>query len=133
MSGEPPRPGWLTRWRPGLSRTAGALSGAITGLFTGRRLDAALLAELEERLIAADLGVHAAARITQKLAKTRAGTEMGAEEVRAALADEIAALLAPAEGALDLGRAKPFVILVVGVNGTGKTDRKSTRLNSSHR
>ncbi len=114
--------GWLARVRHGLSRTSSRLSQGITELFTKRKLDDAALEELEELLIAADLGVAAAARITQRLAKSRFDQEVSPDEVRGALAEEIAELLGPIARPLrpDPDR-KPHVVLVVGVNGSGKT------------
>jgi len=116
------KPGWLTRLRAGLSRTASQLTGGIAAALTRRRLDQETLDGLEEALIAADLGVAAAARLTANLAKDRFDKEIGDEEVREALADDIAGILAPVAKPLvpDPAR-KPHVVLVVGVNGSGKT------------
>ena len=126
MSGEnaPPedKSGWLGRLSRGLSRTSAKLSGGITELLTKRRLDDEALEELEELLIAADLGVGTAAKLCQRLAKTRFNQEIAPDEVRAALADEIAAILAPVAQTITIDQAhKPHVILVCGVNGSGKT------------
>ena len=116
------RRGLLGRLAAGLRRTSASLSGGIGAIFTGRRLDEAALEELEELLIAGDLGAATAAELTAELARQRFGAEVSALEVRRALADQIAALLAPVEGALAIDeRARPHVILVAGVNGTGKT------------
>ena len=116
------RPGFLGRLRSGLSRSTEKLSGSITGLFTKRKLDDAALEELEETLIAADLGVAAAGRIVAAFRRTRFGREVSDEEVKAALAEEIAAILAPVAQPLVIEPAlAPHVVLVVGVNGTGKT------------
>ena len=114
--------GWLARLKQGLARSSARLSDGIAGIFTRRRLDDTTLAELEELLIGADLGVTLAAEATQTLRKTRFDQEVTPEEVRTALAEEIARRLAPAAKplALDLA-ARPFVVLVVGVNGSGKT------------
>ena len=114
--------GLLARLKAGLRRTSNSLTGGIGAIFTGRRLDDAALEELEELLIAGDLGAATAAELTATLAQQRFGKEVTAAEVRQALADQIADLLAPVEGflAIDDG-AKPHVILVAGVNGTGKT------------
>ncbi|GAB4181518.1 MAG: hypothetical protein OHK0024_20490 [Thalassobaculales bacterium] len=111
---------WLSRLKSGLSRSAGRLKDGIAGLFAGRRLDAATLGELEELLIAADLGVATSARLVDALRKLPA--DSGEAAVRAALAQAIAAVLAPVARPLALVPArKPHVVLVVGVNGTGKT------------
>lgn len=114
--------GWLARLRSGLSKSADRVGGAISDVFTKRKLDQAALDELEDILIRGDLGVATAARLTTALAKGRFDKEVTDGEVREALADEIAALLEPAAKPLVVdGRAKPFVILVCGVNGSGKT------------
>ena len=114
--------GLLARLKAGLRRTSNSLTGGIGAIFTGRRLDDAALEELEEVLIAGDLGVATAAELTATLAQQRFGKEVTAGEVRQALADQIADLLAPVEGTLAIENdAKPHVILVAGVNGTGKT------------
>jgi fused signal recognition particle receptor len=117
-----PKRGWLARLRDGLSRSSTKLTTGIVGIFAKRKLDDAALQELEELLIAGDLGPATAARLTAGLAKTRFDQEVTPEEVRTALAEEIAAILAPVARPLALDPArKPHVILVVGVNGTGKT------------
>ncbi len=117
-----PKRGWLARLRDGLSRSSTKLTTGIAGIFTKRKLDDAALQELEELLIAGDLGPATAARLTAGLAKTRFDQEVTPEEVRTALAEEIAAILTPVARPLELDPArKPHVILVVGVNGTGKT------------
>ena len=114
--------GLLARLKAGLRRTSNSLTGGIGAIFTGRRLDDAALEELEEVLIAGDLGAATAAELTAALAQQRFGKEVTASEVRQALADQIADLLAPVEGTLAIENdAKPHVILVAGVNGTGKT------------
>jgi len=114
--------GFFTRLKSGLSRSAEKLGGGITAAFTKRKLDDEALEELEDMLIAADLGPAVAARVIGNFRRTRFGKEVSDEEVRDALAGEIAAVLAPV--ALPLvpdGDKKPFVILMTGVNGAGKT------------
>jgi fused signal recognition particle receptor len=114
--------GWLSRLRRGLGLSSSKLGGGITGLFTRRRLDDEALEELEELLISADLGVETSAKLAQALAKTRFNQEVSSEEVRGALADEITAVLAPVARTITINEAaKPHVILVCGVNGSGKT------------
>ncbi|MGH6933488.1 MAG: signal recognition particle-docking protein FtsY [Dongiaceae bacterium] len=117
-----PRRGWIARLRQGLSRSSSKLAAEIGGILTKRRLDQAALQELEELLIGADLGPATAARLTAGLARTRFNQEVSAEEVRAALAEDIGKILEPVAKpiALDAGH-RPHVILVVGVNGSGKT------------
>jgi signal recognition particle-docking protein FtsY len=114
--------GWLSRLRHGLGRSSAKLGGGIGGLFTRRRLDDEALEELEELLISADLGVTTATKLTASLAKTRFGKEVSGDEVRAALADEMAKILEPVARTITINDAhKPHVILVCGVNGSGKT------------
>ena len=114
-------PGWLGRLTSGLSRSAGALGGGVTRLFGGGKLDAKTLQELEDLLVASDLGVAVAARLVAELSAARLGKDVTPQQVREALAAGIARILSGAEKPLDVTAAKPFVILVVGVNGTGKT------------
>lgn len=114
--------GWLARLRAGLSRSSGKLADGIGGIFTKRTLDDELLQELEDLLITADLGAATAAKLTGNLAKTRFGKEVTEEEVREAFAEDIAEALAPVALPLEIDASKlPFVVLVVGVNGSGKT------------
>jgi fused signal recognition particle receptor len=114
--------GLLSRLKQGLARSTEKLAGAITAVFTKRKLDDAALEELEEILISADLGPAVAARIIAAFRRTRFGKEVTDEEVKRALADEIAAILAPVARPLTIDPTHhPHVILVVGVNGTGKT------------
>jgi len=116
------RQGWFGRLKSGLARSAGALGDGVTSLFTKRRLDGAALEELEELLIRADLGVQTAARITANIASTRHDKDVTPEEIRRALAEQIAHILEPVARPLELDPAnRPHVVLVVGVNGTGKT------------
>lgn len=114
--------GWLSRLRSGLSKSADRVGGAITGVFTKRKLDQAALDELEEILIAGDMGVTTAAKLANAIARERFDKEVSDDEVREALADEIAGLLDPVALPLNVDAGpKPFVILVCGVNGSGKT------------
>ncbi len=114
--------GWYGRLKTGLTRSSAKLGEGITGIFAKRKLDDAALEELEELLISADLGVATAARLTGTLAATRFDKDISPEEVRRALADDMAAILGPVAAPLELDAArKPHVVLVVGVNGSGKT------------
>jgi fused signal recognition particle receptor len=113
---------FFSRLKSGLARSAARLTENITATFTKRKLDDAALEELEDQLIAADLGATVAARIIKNFRATRFGKEVTDEEVRTTLAAEIAKILTPV--ALPLipdGSKKPFVILMAGVNGAGKT------------
>ena len=114
--------GWLGRLSAGLARSSARISGGIGGIFAGRRLDDATLGELENLLIGADLGVEAAAQLTEALSRRRVEKDLGGEEIRALLAADIARILEPVALPLtvDAGN-RPHVMLVVGVNGTGKT------------
>src|ERR1700682_818060 len=120
--GETAKKGWLSRLRSGLAKSTKKVAESITGLFTKKKLDQQTLDELEDALIQADLGVTVAARLVEKLGKERFGKEVTDEEVRAAFADDIAEILRPVATSLTIDSArKPFVVLVVGVNGSGKT------------
>lgn len=120
MSGE--KGSWLSRLRDGLSKSTKRVTENITGLFTKKKLDQETLDKLEDALIEADLGVTVAGRLVEKLGRERFGREIGDEEVRSAFADDIAEILQPVavELAIDPAR-KPHIVLVVGVNGSGKT------------
>jgi fused signal recognition particle receptor len=116
------RGGWFSRLKAGLSRSTAKLTDSVTALFKKRRLDEEALEELEETLITADLGVAASRRIVETFRKTRFGKEVTDEEVKSALAEEIAAILGPVAQPMPIDPAHgPHVVLVVGVNGTGKT------------
>jgi len=120
---EPPKKqGWFQRLKAGLTKTSSRLTGEIAAIFTKRKLDADTLQELEDLLIQADLGVETAMRITEALSKGRYNKEIAPEEVRTVLAAEVEQVLAPVAKPLQLDSSlRPQVILVVGVNGTGKT------------
>jgi len=119
---EPEKKGWLSRLREGLSKSTKKVAESITGLFTKKKLDQQTLDDLEDVLIQADLGVAVASRLVAKLGKERFGKEVTDEEVRAAFADDIAEILQPVAVPLTIDAArKPHVVLVVGVNGSGKT------------
>ncbi len=113
---------WWKRLTSGLSRTSSALTTGITELFTKKKLDAGTLEDLEDILIQADLGVDSSARIAEAVGKGRYDKTIAPEEVRAILASEVETILAPVAKPLNIdSAAKPFVILMVGVNGSGKT------------
>ena len=118
----PKKEGWFSRLARGLSKSSSRLSDGVAAIFTQRTLDQETLDELEELLITADLGVKAAERITDALAQDKFDKEITDEEVRAALAAEVADTLKPLEKPLAPDPARtPHVILMVGVNGSGKT------------
>ena len=113
---------WFQRLRAGLARTSSQLTGQIAALFTKRKLDDQTLQDLEDLLIQADLGVETAMRVTDTLASERYGKDVTSEDVGRIMAQEIAKVLKPVAKPLQLDLShKPHVILVVGVNGTGKT------------
>ena len=113
---------FFSKLKTGLSKSAEKLGQNLAATFTRRKLDEAALEELEDMLIAADLGTAVAGRVIENFRRTRFGKEVTDTEVREALATEIAAILNPVALPLipEPGR-KPFVILMVGVNGAGKT------------
>ena len=119
---ETPKLGWFSRLKQGLSRTSNALAENITAIVTKRKLDDDTLQELEDSLIQADLGIDMAMRITESLAKGRYDKEISLDDVRDVLSSEVGTVLTPVAKPLVLEpERKPHVILVVGVNGTGKT------------
>lgn len=106
----------------GLRKSSAKLADSFTAVFTKEKLEAADIAELEEVLIASDMGAAAAARISAALADRRFSKENAQTEAREALAEEVARLLKPREAELDLTAGpKPRIVLVIGVNGSGKT------------
>ena len=112
---------WFQRLKQGLTKSSSRLTEGLAAILVKRKLDQDTLDEIEELLIAADLGPGTAAKLTGDLGKSRFGKEVTDDEVRTFLADEIATMLAPVALPLDPSAAKPFVVLVVGVNGVGKT------------
>ncbi len=117
-----PKGGWFARLRQGLAKSSRTLTGGITDIFTKRKLDAATLEDLEDLLIQGDLGIDMAGRITNAVAKGRYDKMIDPGEVRRILAAEVEKVLKPVEVPFTFDETqKPFVILVVGVNGSGKT------------
>jgi fused signal recognition particle receptor len=112
---------WFQRLRSGLTKSSSKMTEGLAAILVKRRLDDESLEEIEELLISADLGPATAARLTADLRKARFSDEVTDAEVRGFLAERIASLLAPVAAPLDPDSAKPFVVLVVGVNGVGKT------------
>ena len=111
---------WWKRLSGGLKRTSSALGTAISDLVSKRKLDADMVEELEHELIRADLGPEFAGRIAAALAEGRFDKAITPDEVKAVLAGEIEKVLAPVAKPLEV-TAKPFIVLVAGVNGSGKT------------
>jgi fused signal recognition particle receptor len=106
----------------GLRKTASALGTAVTDIVAKRKLDAQTIGELEEALIRADLGIDVAARVVAAVGEGRYEKSVSADEIKAILAAEMEKVLAPVAKPLAIDASKkPFVVLVVGVNGSGKT------------
>lgn len=113
---------WLGRLKAGLTKSSSKLTSGIADIFRKRKLDDDALQDLEDVLITADLGPATAARLTANLASTRFDKEVSGEEVRTALAADIAVSLEKIARPLEISAdRKPHVVLVVGVNGSGKT------------
>ncbi len=114
--------GWLAKLGIGLKKSSRKISGGISDIFGKRKIEAAMLEELEELLITADMGVKASAKIVTAFGKKRFDKELEEKDIRRELAEGIEQILTPLEKPLivDAGQ-KPFVILMVGVNGAGKT------------
>ncbi|HBU98788.1 signal recognition particle-docking protein FtsY, partial [Thalassospira lucentensis] len=114
--------GWFARLKNGLKRSSSKLTTGIADIFTKRRLDDDALEEFEDLLITSDLGVTTAAKLSAELAKTRFDKEVDSAEIQQFIADEVAKILEPVAKPLVIDPTKkPHVILVVGVNGSGKT------------
>ena len=111
---------WWKRLSGGLKRTSSSLGSAITGLVSKRKLDASTLEELENELIRADFGIDVAGRIVETLRTGRFEKGIAPEELQTLLADEIEKVMAPVAKPFEV-TARPFVVLVAGVNGSGKT------------
>ncbi len=114
--------GFFARLKAGLSRSAQSLTQGITKVFTRKRLDQAALDDLEELLIGADMGAKVAADVVAEIKRTRFNSDVGEEEIRAVLAEEVSKILRRVSRPLVIRpELKPHVILVAGVNGSGKT------------
>lgn len=113
--------GIFKKLKEGLSQTSSKISGGISDIFTKRKLDAESLEQLEELLISADLGPVTAAKLVKIIAQNRFDKEISDVEIKQALADEVEKILTPVQKTFDANTAKPFVVLMVGVNGAGKT------------
>ncbi|MGZ5874041.1 MAG: signal recognition particle-docking protein FtsY [Bradyrhizobium sp.] len=113
---------WWQRLTGGLKRTSSSLGTAVADLVTKRKLDRAMLEDIEDVLLRADLGTEVAARIAAAVGVGRYDKAISADEVKSVVATEVEKVLAPVAKPLAIdGAHKPFVILVVGVNGSGKT------------
>jgi len=119
---EPVKQSWLQRLKSGLGKTSSKLTSGITDLFAKRKLDANTIDDLEDLLIQSDLGLETTTRITNAIGKGRFEKGISADEVRAILAAEVERVLMPVAKPLVINSShKPHVVMMVGVNGTGKT------------
>src|SRR3954453_11838028 len=121
-STEQPKLSWWRRLSGGLKRTSNSLGTAVVDVVTKRRLDRAMLDDIEDVLLRADLGTEVAGRISAAVGVGRYDKAITADEVKAVVASEVEKVLSPVAKPLEIDQThKPFVILVVGVNGSGKT------------
>ncbi len=119
---ETPKLSWWRRLSGGLKRTSSALGTAVADLVTKRKLDRAMLEDIEDVLLRADLGTEVAARISAAVGHGRYDKAISADEVKTVVATEVEKVLSAVAKPLVIDTShKPFVILVVGVNGSGKT------------
>jgi len=117
-----PKKGWFQRLTSGLSRSSKQMTEQVVSTFTKQPLDQSKLDELEEMLIEADLGPHSAARITKRFADEKFGKSVDEREIKEALAEAIGAELESREGDFEpLSGPRPYVVMFIGVNGSGKT------------
>jgi len=115
--------GWFSRLTAGLTRSSKQMTEQVVSVFTKVKLDQTALDQLEDLLIEADLGPQAAARVAEAFGRSRFGREAGEDEIKESLAEAIAAELAPHQGRFEplAEGPRPYVVLFVGVNGSGKT------------
>src|SRR5947199_2013359 len=117
-----PKLSWWRRLSGGLKRTSSSLGTAVADLVTKRKLDRAMLDDIEDVLLRADLGTEVAGRIAEAVGKGRYDKAISADDVKTVVATEVEKVLSPVAKPLEIDTAqKPFVIIVVGVNGSGKT------------
>ncbi len=117
-----PKQSWWRRLSDGLKRTSSSIGSAVADLVTKRKLDRAMLEDIEDVLLRADLGSDVAARIAKAVGQGRFDKAISADEVKAVVAAEVEKVLASVAKPLEIDSSKkPFVLLVVGVNGSGKT------------
>lgn len=122
MSNKEGKTSWFSRLRSGLSQSSSKLSGGITDIFTKSKLDEDSLEELEDLLIMGDLGPATARHLVEEISKNRFGKEVSPHEIRTALSEEITKILEPVAKPLPLSKKhKPYILLFIGVNGSGKT------------
>jgi fused signal recognition particle receptor len=112
---------WLSRLTSGLSKSSSNLAEGIGDIFTKKKLDAEALEALEDILVMADMGARTAAAIVEEMAEGRVNKDISEEAIKALLAERVAARLAPHAKPLDISAHAPCIIMMVGVNGNGKT------------
>lgn len=112
---------WFNKLKEGLKKTSNKLSENITAVVSKKKLDQETLEELEDVLIMADLGAQTASEVIQQLSKSKFNKEVTPEEIKEELANIIAEILTPVAKKISTKSYKPYTILVVGVNGNGKT------------
>jgi len=121
-AGAEKKPSWTERLKAGLAKTRAQLGGQLSGLFRRAKIDDELLEDLESTLLMADCGVEATqwllAELKSRVKQHRLETP---DQLRQALIELLDSLLAPLEQPLDLAGHQPFVIMIAGVNGAGKT------------
>ena len=117
-----PKKGWFQRLSAGLSRSSKQMTDQVVATFVKEPLSEASLEQLEEHLLESDLGPAASARIVERFRALKFGKNAPEREVKEALAEAVAAELSPRQATFDpLSGPKPYVVLFVGVNGSGKT------------
>ena len=117
-----PKKGWFQRLSAGLSRSSKQMTEQVVSTFVKEPLSEEALERLEEHLIESDLGPAASARIVERFRELRFGKTSDEREIKEALAEAVAAELLPRQATFDpLSGPKPYVVLFVGVNGSGKT------------
>lgn len=122
MEEEAKKSSWVSRLKDGLKESSHKLTQGISAIFTRKKLDDETLLALEDLLISADLGVETAQKLTTLLRKNRFNDDITKEEIHSFLAQEMTRILKPVAKSLQISEThKPWVILVVGVNGSGKT------------
>ena len=119
--GEEKQKGWLTRLREGLNKSSSKLNDGIKDIFVRKKLDDETLEDLEDLLITSDMGVQTSAYIASKIAKDKFDKEVSTDEIKSDLAKYIAEIIEPVAKPIEISNKKPHVILMCGVNGTGKT------------
>lgn len=117
----PPKSTWASRLFSGLSKSSTKIGDSIAGVFTKRKLDATAIQDLTDILIMADMGVDCAERFANNIAKNRYDKDVSDMDIKMAIADEIQHVLEPVCIPLDITRHSPHIVMVVGVNGSGKT------------